>query len=227
MEPPEDGCAQLCRCLIALVHIYFNAPFDDGTERPRRQGPGGVLPDEHFVEGHTGGVKVGAGIRLGKAVLLRRGIAGGAHDPRVAAVRRVGYPGDIKVDQHQLIAPQDQVFRFDIPVDDSGLVQNGERVAELADNICRLRLRQEALFQKEGQCIAGYKLLYDGGPVSNLLHLVDLGKVRAMELCQLLVHVSLSFKFPVDTALTAFAVPGQINAAVSCGFQLLLKPYGF
>ena len=121
-KTPSHGCPQLCCCMIALVHVHLNTPPDDRTEQALHQLPGGMLPGEHFVEHHTGSVKVGTGICLGKAILLRGGVAGGAHNSRIGIPGRIGYPGDIEVNEHQLAAPENQIFRLDIPVDDSCLM---------------------------------------------------------------------------------------------------------
>lgn len=113
-----------------------------------------MLAGDHFVEHHTGGVEVSPGVGLGKAELLRGGVAGGAHDPGIGIVVGIGHPGDVEVDEHKLAAPENDVFRLDIPVDDARLVQRREGVAELAEDV-RRRLRRQPFSRRKARVSPG------------------------------------------------------------------------
>ena len=220
-QPPGDGRVEFCCRVIAFVYVHFNAPSNHRAEGSLYQLPGGVLPGEHFIEHHTGGIQVGPGIRLGKAVLLRGGIAGGAHHPGIGIVGGVGNPGHVEVNEHGLAATENQVLRLDVPVDNPRLVQRGKRVAELAENFRCLHLRKTALVQKKGQRVTGDVFFQNGCPPLGLPDLVNMGQMGTVQLGQLPINLPASLKLPINPPLPTFPVPHQINAAMLRRFQQL------
>lgn len=137
--------------LIALLRVHLGAPLDHPAQAALRQLPGGVLPGKHDVHQHAQGVDVRPGVGLGEAVLLRRGKAGGAQDHGVAFAARLVQPGGVKVDQHSLPFPEDDVFRLDVPVDRANGMQYPQGLTELDDDVLGLVRGEPGGLQKKIQ----------------------------------------------------------------------------
>ena len=112
----------------------MGAPVHNPAHLTPGQMLGGVLAGEHHVDENAQGVDVGADVRLGQAVLLRGGVAGGAQNLGVVTVLRLMQPGGVKVDEHRLRAPEHNVLRLHIPVDGADGVEDPQGLADLAHN---------------------------------------------------------------------------------------------
>ena len=71
---------------VAVLGIDVGAAVHNAAHFAPRQLLGGMLAGEHHVDEHPQGLDVGADVRLGQAVLLRGGKAGGAQNLGIVAV---------------------------------------------------------------------------------------------------------------------------------------------
>ena len=217
LHGPANRFLQIVHRGVALVHVNFNAALDHRAEPAHNQTLGRVLARQHFVEQNAKRVDVPPA-EFRRRILLRRGVAGGAHDLGVRAVLRLYHPGNVKVDEHGHTAPQENVFRLDIPVYHTGLVQQGKGVAELAQDFPSGLLRQGLILQQEGQRVALDIFLQDTDLTIVFLHGINLGEMGAVQLLQNPVYLRAAGKFPVDALPDDLRVPSQIHAVVGIGF---------
>lgn len=145
--------------MIALLRTYLGASLDHPAQAALRQIPGGMLPGKHEVYQNTQGVNVRPGVGLGEAVLLRRGEASGAQNHGVAFMGRLVQPGGVKVDQHRIPPPENDVFRLYVPVDRADGVQHPQGLAELEGDVPGLVRRKLGNSQKRIQGISLNKFL--------------------------------------------------------------------
>ena len=95
---------------------------------------GRMLAGEHDVDEDAQGIDVRTDIRLGQAVLLRSGEAGGTQNLCVGGVFQLVKPGGVEVDEDGIVTPENDIFRLDIPVHGTDGVQHPQRPANLPDD---------------------------------------------------------------------------------------------
>lgn len=177
-----------------------------------------MLACEHLVDDDAYGIDVGPLVRLGKAILLRRGVPGGTQQPGVRACAGLGHPGGVKVDQHRIATPQQDVLRLDIPVDDPRMVELGEGLAQLHGDPLHPGRRERPGLQQKGQRVPADILLQYIYGIAPGFHIIDLRKIWAGDAPQALVDRIRPREPAVDVAFPRFVVH-QADAAVAAGFQ--------
>ena len=99
----------------------------------------GVLSGEHDIDQNAHGVDISTHIRLGQAILLRRGEPGSTQNLGVPLRLRLMDPCGVKVNENRVMSAQNDVLRFNIPVDCTQAVKNPETAADLSCDLFGFR----------------------------------------------------------------------------------------
>ena len=139
-----------------------------------------MLAGKHLIDQDTHGIDVRPCVCLGESVLFRRRVAGSSHDLGICVVFRFHQTGHIKIDEHRFIAPDDNIFRLDIPVHRPQTMQDLQRFADLHGNLFGLRLGKRASFQQKRKGISLNVLFQDINLPVLFLNAIDFRKMRAV-----------------------------------------------
>lgn len=120
---------------------------------------GRMLAGEHDVDEDAQGIDVRTDIRLGQAVLLRSGEAGGTQNLCVGGVFQLVEPGGVEVNEDGIVTSENDIFRLDIPVHGTDGVQHPQCPANLPDDFFRLFRRKEGVLEQKAQSIPLDELL--------------------------------------------------------------------
>ena len=128
-------------------------------------------------------------------------------------------PGGVKVDEHRLIPPQDDVFRLHIPVDRPDGVEHPQGPAHLNDDLPGLLGREQGPLQQKPQSVALYVLLQHQIVRLVYRHLVYGGQVGTGVVQQLLIDLRIAGKLAQDELFSGGFVADQADAAPGALFQ--------
>ena len=179
-------------------------------------------PGEHFVEQNAQGIDIRPGVRLGKTVLLRGGIAGGPHDAGIGGHLGFIGAGRVKIDEDGVAPPEKDVFRLDVPVNDAQAVERLQRAADLDADAPGILRRQRAGLQKEGQGIALDVFFQHQHLAVPFRDGFDAGQVRGGKADHGGIGASVALKPAADAALAGVAVPQEKDRS-----PLALLQHGF
>ena len=83
-----------------------------------------MIAGKHDIQNDAERVNIRTAVRLGQAVLFRRGITGGTEHNRVRRTGCFPDPGSVKIDQDGFASAQNDILRLHITVDCSEAVEN-------------------------------------------------------------------------------------------------------
>ena len=113
-----------------------------------------MFSGQHDIDQDPQSIDIGGRVRLGQAVLFRRGESGGAENLGIGFMTGLVKPGGVKIDQDRIGTAKHNVFRFYIPVYRAHGMEYPERAAELFyDRFCFLR-RKQGVLQKNPHIVA-------------------------------------------------------------------------